>query len=124
MVWQEDNKDAPKIVNAFAKSGAQIPASLRDKLMGCPDLPPGMELYVEAWEALNTERSVGFGMGPIPWSACRAWCRDRGLSGDLSDMVWRVIRRVDGEMLKRWHESSGKDAQQPPTNRGKGQGPR
>lgn len=63
-----------------------------------------MLLYHEAWTDLTTTRSIGFGIGPIPWDACHAWCVSRGYDLSTELDIWAVIRRVDVRMMGHWRD--------------------
>lgn len=52
-------------------------------------------LCVGAWRDLSTERPIGMAAGPIPWSACVAWCQHHLLDRESSAIVWAVICRLD-----------------------------
>lgn len=56
------------------------------------ELPPGLEMFQEAYRDLSTCRPPG---GPIPWTACMEWADRRGLSGDIAGVLWGVVWRVD-----------------------------
>jgi len=77
-------------------------------------------LYFEAWNDCTTERQIGFGVGPIPWGAVMRWCEVKGVSSELTESVWQVIRRVDGAMQKRWSDERTRKQQSSPSG-GKGQ---
>jgi hypothetical protein len=85
-----------------------MPGTETDVMAREPRLDFAMRLCVDAWFDLGTERSIGFGAcGPIPASQVRAWAKDRGLDGDLSRALQRVIRSLDITYLDR-QASKGK----------------
>jgi hypothetical protein len=48
----------------------------------------------------STERSLGFGIGPIPYSKILEWGRWKRLAGrDLDDLVF-IVRRMDAKWLE------------------------
>jgi hypothetical protein len=56
-----------------------------------------------AWSCFcdtSTERSLGFGVGPIPWSKIVEWGTLAGLTGStLKDLVF-IVRRMDAKWLE------------------------
>lgn len=59
------------------------------------------------WE-LNTERPMGFALGPIPARAIREHAEAAGIFGDAFDSFRTVIRALDAEYLKRTAPSKDK----------------
>lgn len=74
---------------------------LPNKIANAPALLDGLGLYYDAFLELSTDRAVGMGIGPIPWSSINRYAECHGLVGDddygdLRDMV----RAMDGAFLK------------------------
>lgn len=84
---------------------SQIP----DQLLNEPMLHEGLDIYYSAFWELNTDRQVGMGLGPIPYSSIRNYCKDRGLGGDQSDNMMRLLRKMDSEFIK-FQEKQAKKA--------------
>lgn len=81
---------------------APYPGTELDTLAREPRLDYAMQLCVDAWFDLGTERYIGFGAcGPIPGSKVREWAADRQLDRDLSRLLQRVIRKLDITHLDR-----------------------
>lgn len=57
-----------------------------------PQLPPGLDLFLDAFRDLATCRNTD---GPIPWTATMDWADRKGLPPDFADVLWGVIWRVD-----------------------------
>ena len=57
--------------------GMPLPQKYIDK----PELTPGLEFYWRAFWELSTDRGVGMGEGPLPWTAMDRY----GLRYDLYD---------------------------------------
>lgn len=57
-----------------------------------PAIPPGVGMFFEAFRDLQTCRLPD---GPIPWTAAIKWAKRRGLSPELTDVLWGVIWRLD-----------------------------
>lgn len=71
-------------------------------------------MYVD----LSSCRSMGWSMGPIPWTAMVQWCDHHNLERDVADFVVSVMRLVDADTLRRAAERAKADAT-PPRGRGK-----
>ena len=55
-----------------------------------------MTAYLE----LTTCRSLGYGEGPIPWTAVHTYCTVNEITGDQRDDLFYHIRFLDTEYLK------------------------
>lgn len=84
----------------YAEEGLTAPESLRER---DKPLPPECTLFARCFLDCSTERQVGMGMGPIPWSAVRLWCIEQGARDLLAD-VWYVVHTADAAMLEKWSE--------------------
>lgn len=71
-----------------------------DAIQNAPVLAPGLELYWEAFMELSSCRSIGMGIGPIPWTAIRAYAAYLGL-GDGEDFhrFQTLVRGMDAVYL-------------------------
>ena len=73
----------------MADSGLEVPAiEQRPSLLG-------LEWFWEAWGALTTCRSLGMGVGPIPWTDVEAYIRAEGFSQEERYYMHIVIRNMD-----------------------------
>jgi hypothetical protein len=65
-----------------------------------PEILEAAEFYWQAFNELSSDRSMGMGLGPIPYSSIRAWADEHGVTGrDDFDFFHGVIRGVDTEFL-------------------------
>jgi hypothetical protein len=69
-------------------------------LINCPELQQGLELYFQAFMELSTCRGVGFGEGPIPWTAMMQWAVHNSLSDDQTDTLVYIMHEMDGAYLR------------------------
>lgn len=61
-----------------------------------PDIDTAMAMCIEAWDDLQSERPLGFGVaGFIPYTAIIAWADREGLDGELYMLLKAVLRRLD-----------------------------
>ena len=72
--------------------------------------------YLEAFDHLKTERQVGMGLGPIPWSAMLLYASIANLDGPNTRNFVIVIRAMDDAYME-WHDKQNEKS-------GKGQGDR
>lgn len=75
-------------VEAARKKGRKLPEWYLDQ----PAELRGVGFFYEAYRDLGTCRHPD---GSIPWTACREWCRDKGLRRDVANAVWIVVSRMD-----------------------------
>lgn len=69
---------------------------LRDKI----DLLPGMDFYLDAFFALDTERDLSNGLSPIPWSSIRLYAKDAGCDdAEMEELVY-FVRALDQAHMK------------------------
>lgn len=65
-----------------------------------PEIPPPYAHYWEAFHALSRDRAMGFGPGPIPWSAIDRYATRIGLTDpDAFADLAAVVMAVDGRYL-------------------------
>lgn len=79
-----------------------LPKAIAD----APELELGLDLFYLAFMDLTTCRSMGFGEGPIPWSAVRDYCDEMELEGDQREDMFNHIRMMDTTYLN--HRASKK----------------
>lgn len=56
-------------------------------------------MYYEAFTELSTCRSVGFGTGPIPWTAINQYGTRHGFDGEGFEYLVRMVRALDDAFL-------------------------
>lgn len=61
---------------------------------------PGDEFYMKAFWDLSTERQLGMGVGPIPWSRIFQYGNFYQLDEDLLDPFIQIIREMDNGYLE------------------------
>lgn len=64
-----------------------------------PEFKPWMEYYISAFWSLSSCRSIGFGEGPIPWTAVREYGKMLRLGDDDFAELSEVIGALDREYL-------------------------
>lgn len=71
-----------------------------------PDIP-GLEWVWMGFWNLSTERQMGMGMGPIPWSAISAYVEWHHIEGEDEYEFRYLINKLDDQFLK-FHEPKDK----------------
>ena len=85
------------IIRQAKLSGMPVPDYIREK----PVLRPGLEIYVEAFADLASERAGGMAAMPIPWSAINAYAAANEFTGILYDELLYFIRAIDNAKLEK-----------------------
>lgn len=86
------------------RHGQPIP----NKILNAPELTLGLHLFIDAFWELNSERSIGMGLGPIPLTSVLAYASEYDFDDDQrSDLVF-FIRSLDAAFLKRMDEKKPK----------------
>ncbi len=82
---------------------------LPEKIANKPTIGVGLDLYWRAFQDLSSDRDVGMGVGPIPWSAMSAWGARNRIRGDDFERLVLVLRGLDSiYMDKQSKKSKGK----------------
>ena len=58
-----------------------------------------MGFFLTAFYKLSTERSVGMGVGPIPWSKIVQYGRHYGFEGVSLEVFCDIIERLDSHYV-------------------------
>lgn len=106
MLYQlEYSKTEAAIIAQARQWGEPIP----DVILNKPELEQGLDLYLEAFWTLSSCRSIGMGLGPIPWDAVEKYGTILALDADQSDDLEYHIGRLDSAFLS-WsaeHQKQG-----------------
>ena len=65
-----------------------------------PQLLLGLEMFLEAFERLNSCRSFGLACGPIPWTAIDHYCQRYRIRGESEEAMLYHIRSMDNAYLE------------------------
>ena len=111
---EEDEDDAKKLIEVLAYLFEQTPASssvlrqmrragekMPEAQTNMPELRLGLELYIEAFFELDSERTHGETLNPIPSSAIRLYARDYEYNERQAEDLMFFIREMDTAHLKR-----------------------
>jgi len=86
-----------------------------DKFKNKPELKSGLELYWKAFQDLSSDRDIGMGIGPIPWSSIHAWGSRNHIWGDDFERLVMMIHGLDAVYMD-------KQAKKSKSRMGKGKG--
>lgn len=72
-----------------------------ESFTNAPELRPGLQLYIEAFFELDSERTHNETLNPIPSSKIREYAVYYELDEEQTEDLLFLIRRMDSEHLKR-----------------------
>ena len=86
-----------KIAAAAEEAGIDLPGTIGDK----PEVREDLVLYWEAYLDLNGCRQIGFGAGPIPWTAIDTYARRHGIRDpEEFTTLKELVTAIDRDYLK------------------------
>ena len=68
---------------------------LPEKMQNAPELYMGLVLYYSAFVELSPDRAIGFGLGPIPWTARQLYAEKNGFSEEQTEDLHFFIVEMD-----------------------------
>lgn len=86
-----------RIAQDAYRSGEPIP----DRIQNAPVLQDGLELYLNAFFELDTERSHNMGATPIPFTSIVKYAELFDFDDRQTDSLLAHIRGMDGDNLER-----------------------
>ncbi len=92
----EQGPSEKNIVAQCLKQGLPLPKAIAD----APELALGLEFVYHAFWELSSCRSVGFGVGSIPWAAMAEYARFHELAEDDFENFSFLIRAMDKKFLE------------------------
>lgn len=84
-----------RIAQECYRSGEPLP----DRIKNAPDLICGLELFFAAYQELETERQIGFGLGPIPFTAILKYVEFYQLEKEQADDLIYFVRKLDTHFM-------------------------
>lgn len=79
------------------RAGQPIPA----RIANAPELHFGLELFINAFLDLDSERDAGFTLGPIPFSKIREYAKAYEFDEDLTEDLIYFVKALDNANMKR-----------------------
>lgn len=95
-----------------------------DRILNKPKLLQGLELYLEAFYELNSDRNNGMSMGKIPFTAIKQYADEYEFEGEQRECLFYFIRAIDNAIVKRLNETSKQDAKPSKPRKSVGKGRR
>lgn len=92
----QQGKNEQQIIEQAVKFGLPIPSRIEN----APSLLPGLELYYLGFLELTSSRSIGMGVGPIPWIAIEQYCQLKGLDEEQTEAMHHHIVTMDTVYMK------------------------
>jgi hypothetical protein len=94
---------------------------LPERIANKPEIKPGLELYWKAFQDLSSDRDVGMGVGPIPWTAMHNWAARNHIRGDDFERLVMVLRGLDAVYMdKQGKKARGKMGKSKSLSKAKG----
>lgn len=72
-----------------------------DRIVNAPELRIGLQLYLQAFFDLDSERTHAFNPTPIPWTAIKEYATAHELDEEQTDDLFYFVKRMDNEHLNR-----------------------
>ena len=85
------------LIRQAQAAGRPIP----DRIANAPRLMPGLDLYLNAFFDLDSERTHGFSLSPIPWGSIFAYGSAYGFDKEQQDDLIYFVRKLDQAHLDR-----------------------
>lgn len=86
---------------AIAKQAMRAGQPLPDRIANAPELETGLQLFLQAFFDLDSERSHASGLTPIPWTSISAYAMAFEFDEEQTEDLYFFVRRLDSEHLKR-----------------------
>lgn len=84
------------IIKQARRFNEELPLRIKNK----PVLHNGLDLYLQAFFELDTERNSGMNIAPIPASAVRLYNQSYDITGEMAEDMLEFIRVLDNAFIK------------------------
>jgi hypothetical protein len=92
------------IVKQAMRFGHPIP----ERIANSPELKPGLQLYLQAFFDLDSERSHAFSPTAIPWSSIQDYAKAFDIDGEQREDLFYLVKQMDRAHLSRLDSKSKK----------------
>lgn len=92
----------------IAKQAFRAGQPLPDRIANAPELRIGLQLYIQAFFDLDSERSHTMGLVSIPWSSINDYAKAFDFDEDQTEDLFFLIRKMDNAHLKRLEANNKK----------------
>jgi len=93
----EMGKHERSIARQAMRFGQPIP----DRIANAPELRIGLQLFLQGFFDLDSERTHVNGPAPIPWTSIKAYCVANELDEEQTDDMFYFVKAMDGRHLER-----------------------
>lgn len=93
--------DLGPIEQNIAKQAMRAGQPLPDRIANAPELKPGLELYMQAFFDLDSDRTHVLAPTPIPWSSVKDYAIAWGFDEEQTEDLFYLIRKMDNKHLER-----------------------
>lgn len=90
------------IVRDAMRFGKPIP----DRIANAPELRPGLQLYLQAFFDLDSERNHAFSPTPIPWSSIKEYAKLMEFDDEQTADLFFFINKMDEWHLNRLEQKT------------------
>lgn len=94
------------------ESGIRKGRPLPDWYVDEPELIRGAEFFLKAFRHLNSCRSFGMSLGPIPWSEILLYAKHNELDFEATNILVNVISSMDSAYLN-WQKETNSNGRVP-----------
>lgn len=88
----------------IAKQAVRAGQPIPERIANAPELQPGLQLYMQAFFDLDSERSHAMGLVVIPWSSIAAYAAAFEFDEEQTEDLFYFVRKMDTEHLKKLAE--------------------
>lgn len=81
-------------------------APIPERIANAPVLQQGLELYIEAFFDLDSERQVGFSILPIPWRSIVNYAQVYGFDDEQREDLIFLVRKMDNAHIERLNKKT------------------
>lgn len=89
-------------VQHYERKGLPLPKELADS----PVLMPGLNIFLQGFFDLSSDRQIGMGLGPIPWTVIEKYCESKGFDLEQKEAFHSHLRALDAVFLEYHKEQS------------------
>lgn len=93
---------------SIARQAMRFGQPIPDRIANAPELRIGLQLFLQAFFDLDSERTHVFSPSPIPWTSIKAYCEANELDEEETDDMFYFVKAMDEAHLKRLAAKSGK----------------
>lgn len=101
--------DMAPIEQSIAKQAMRAGQPLPNRIANAPELRNGLQLFIQAFFDLDSERSHAWAPVAIPWTSIMSYARAFDFDEEQTEDLFYLIKQMDAEHLKRLQAQMKKD---------------